>query len=235
VVSQHDLDKGVGLGIGSAKQYRLIRYGINTPDFLNRKSSVRAEFGIDLSDCLVVNISCFKPQKSCLDYIRLVKETVKQNSRVKFLLVGDGAMRPQIEQAVRSGGLADVVRLTGWRRDIPDILAASDILVLTSLWEGLPIVVLEAMAAGLPIVATDTGGVNEVVSNGKTGFLAAPQDVVELTRKLVFLVSNPQERKAMGKAASDFLGRAYRQEIMQQDTAALYRQLWESKNNTNSN
>ena len=225
VVSQHDLDRGLAYKIGNAKQYTLIRYGIDSKEFLNRAQRVREEFGIDSADCLVTNISCFKPQKACLNYIRLVKLVAKRLVGVKFLLVGDGQMRPEIEKAIHASQLEDKVKLIGWRRDIPEILAASDIFVLTSLWEGLPIAVLEAMAAALPIVATDTGGIGEVVIEGKTGFLAAPGDVSTLAMRLVFLIENRQARQAMGVAGRESLGSIYRQETMQEDIKTLYQNL----------
>ena len=225
VVSQHDLDRGLLQRIGTAKQYVLIRYGIDVQEFLDRSPCAREEFGIEAADCLVTNISCFKPQKACLDYIRLVELVAKRIAGVKFILVGDGVMRPEIQEAIQAKQLGKIVKLTGWRRDIPEILAASDIFVLTSLWEGLPIVVLEAMASGLPVVATDTGGIREVVIDGKTGFLVTPGDISALVARIIFLIENRQARLDMGRAARESLSSTYAQEKMQDAVSGLYKGL----------
>jgi glycosyltransferase involved in cell wall biosynthesis len=81
----------------------------------------------------------------------------------RFVLIGDGAMRPRIEALIHEKGLQDKVRLAGWRRDVPRAMGSFDLLLLTSRWEGLPRVMLEAASAGLPIVATRVGGVEEAV------------------------------------------------------------------------
>ena len=222
VVSQHDLSKGLMHKIGRSSAYALVRYGIVPDDFRNHPTHLRRELKISDEDCVITNISCFKLQKACLDYIRVAQIVEKQVPGVKFILVGDGVMRPQIEELIRIKNLQNTVRLMGWRRDIPDILAASDVFVLTSLWEGLPIVVLEAMASSLPVVATNTGGISEVVREGKTGFLTVLGDVPALAEKIVFLVKNSQARKAMGRYAGGSLGEEYREQAMTKSIEELY-------------
>ena len=94
--------------------------------------------------------------------------------------------------------------------------------VLTSLWEGLPIAVLEAMAANLPVIATDTGGVAEVVINGKTGFLTKKGDVKSLSEKLLIMLKNKELRKQMGQAARVCLRSEFTVENMVKTTQELY-------------
>ena len=112
--------------------------------------------------------------------------------------------------------------LTGWRDDVPRILSAIDIFVLTSLWEGLPISVLEAMATSLPVIATNTGGVAEVILEGKTGFLCVPGDVNQMAKKLTKLLEEEKLRSKIGQDAKDSLGNDFLIENMVRNTESLY-------------
>jgi glycosyltransferase involved in cell wall biosynthesis len=95
--------------------------------------------------------------------------------------------------------------LLGWRRDIPEILAATDIFVLTSLWEGLPRVLPQAMAMGIPIVATSVDGTPEAVINGMNGFLVEPRDVEAMAEKIVYLLDHSEEATTMGNRGKEMV------------------------------
>ncbi len=97
--------------------------------------------------------------------------------------------------------LAGRFHLLGWQRDIPSLLHASDILVLTSRWEGLPRVIPQAMCAGLPVVVTRADGSPEAVRQGQTGFVFEPGDIAGIAEKTVSLLENPEQAQRMGKAA----------------------------------
>jgi glycosyltransferase involved in cell wall biosynthesis len=144
-------------------------------------------------------IACFKPQKAPLDFVHVAGLVKKEIPQVRFLLVGDGVLRGDIEQARRESGLEKDLILTGWRRDIPEILNASDCLVLTSLWEGLPRVFPQAMCLGLPIVATRVDGAIDVINDGVNGFLLLPRDVEGMAQKVIYLFKNPERAKEMGE------------------------------------
>ncbi|MFC1658850.1 glycosyltransferase, partial [Candidatus Omnitrophota bacterium] len=108
---------------------------------------------------------------------------------------------------------------------IPRILSAIDIFVLTSLWEGLPVSVLEAMAASRPVLATDTGGISEVIIQGKTGFLIPLGDINRMAERLIELLKNENLRKRIGQEASGFLGDHFTIENMSTGTENLYADL----------
>ena len=146
VVSNYDLEKGLKGHIGDIDKYILIRYGIDYSEFDNQDRSLRQEFGVKECEPLVGNISCFKPQKSVQDFIKAAFLMNRILPEAKFVLVGDGRLRKRVERLIKKYNLEGKVILTGWRNDIPRILSAIDALVLTSLWEGLPICVLEAMS-----------------------------------------------------------------------------------------
>jgi len=150
-------------------------------------------------------VACFKPQKAPLDFIRLAFLINQALPAVKFILAGDGVLRGDIQLLINKLNLRDIVILTGWRRDIHNILSALDIFVLTSLWEGLPITVLEAIVSSVPVLGTNTGGIAEVIIDGKTGFLSAPGDIQEMFKKLSVLLKDSEFRKQIaGQARNNF-------------------------------
>lgn len=124
------------------------------------------------------------------------------------LIVGDGPDRPQVESELVRLRLANAVRLLGERTDVPELLAGSDVFVLSSASEGLPLSVAEAMAAGLPVVASAVGGVPELVVDGETGFLVPPGEPERLAEAVEPLLSDPALRRQMGRS-----GRARAEEL----------------------
>jgi glycosyltransferase involved in cell wall biosynthesis len=148
---------------------------------------------------------------------------------VKALVVGDGELRPSLEQRTQALRLSDSVIFTGTRRDVPEILALLDVFVLPSLWEGLPIALLEAMAAGLPVVATRVGGVPEVVVDGETGLLVPPRDPDALSEAILTLLQDPDLRQKMGQAGQERVREYFSVERMVEETEALYERLLAEK------
>jgi glycosyltransferase involved in cell wall biosynthesis len=114
--------------------------------------------------------------------------------------VGDGPDRPQLAAEIRRLELEDSVELAGERSDVPELLAASDVFVLSSRSEGLPVSVLEAMAAELPVVASAVGGLAELIENGVTGVLVPAGDERALAEALGRLVKDPGRRRSLGAA-----------------------------------
>lgn len=225
VVSQWDKRKAGQQLSGRQDKFRLIRYAINAEEFRDEAGGIRVrnEFGLSEADLIVGMVACFKPQKSPLDFIKLAGVTAKDFPNAKFILVGDGVLRKKISALINKLNLKGRVILTGWRDDVASILSCLDVFVLTSLWEGLPIAVLEAMAAGLPVIATDTGGVSEVVLDGKTGYLVKPHDIRALQKSLEELLMKPYLREEFGRLASLSLGSdEYSSDNLLKNTTQLY-------------
>ncbi len=225
VVSEHDRAKGLSHRIGDPVQYRRISYGINPDDFLSKDNGAKKGLGLKDTDLAVGMVACFKPQKSPQDFVRLASIMTKKLARLKFILVGDGTLRSGVEKLIRQFDLKDDVILTGWRKDVCDILPALDVLVLTSLWEGVPVCVLEAMAAQKPVVATDTGGVAEIVRDGLTGYLVKPHDMAHMAERLRHLLEDEHLRRDMGSSAKKSLGEDFTVSNMSKNTEALYEEL----------
>lgn len=144
---------------------------------------------------------------------------------VKFILVGDGLLRGQIERLIDKLELKDNVVLAGWHRDIPGIMSILDIFVLSSLWEGLPVVFLEAMARGLPIVATAVDGNCELVKEGINGFLTPPQDYRLLAQKIITLLREKEQARKMGQEAQRMITGSFDLNCMVDRIENVYDQL----------
>jgi len=225
VVSLHDKQKGLKNCIGNEEKYALIRYGIDYAEFGRREKNIREELGINATDLVVGMISSFKAQKSPQDFIKLALGVNQILPNVRFILVGDGVLRKSIERLIRKFTLQQHIILTGWRRDIPDILSAADVFVLTSLWEGLPVAALEALASAKPVVATYTGGISEVIVEGENGFLVSPTDMQGMCKKLTILLRNSGLRKAMSENAKEALTSDFLADTMVEKTQDLYKDL----------
>jgi glycosyltransferase involved in cell wall biosynthesis len=130
---------------------------------------------------------------------------IGNESSAVCLVAGDGPLRPNLQALAHQLGLRDQVRFLGFRPDLPAVMAAADLLVLSSRWEGCPMVVLEAMALGLPIVATSVGGVPELITDGETGLLVPPENPLALGQAVLRLLSNRELAVRLGQAARERL------------------------------
>lgn len=222
VVSEHDKQKGLNCQIGNKAQYHLVRYGIEKTRFETHDRLIRKELGIHDQVPIVGTIACLKPQKAPEDFVQLAFLAQQALPEARFLLIGDGELRGKIEKKISELGLNFRIILTGWRRDIPRLLSAMDVFVLTSLWEGLPIAVLEAMAAGVPVIATHTGGVAEVVRDGKEGFLVPCHDISFMLKRVVELLGNTDLREQIARDSKNRLDERFSVEMMIKNSEFLY-------------
>ena len=207
----------------------VVRCGIDVEAFRRPRTdpkAVRESLAIPDDHRVVLSLSCLKPQKDPETYVRVAAQVLKERPQTTFLLAGDGELRPVVEGLCRDLGLGRSFRLLGWRRDVADLLHASDLLVLTSLWEGLPQVFAQAMAAGLPIVATAVDGAAEAVAHGDNGLLAPAGNVIELAHDILGLLANDARRRAMGARGRERV-EAFSREQMLEDLDRFYREIAE--------
>ena len=202
VVSYANAEKGEKSGVFRRGDWVLCRDAISVAEFMASKPIRRrlAEWGIPQDKVVVGMVACFKPQKAPLDFVEVVARVVQQTERAHFVMAGDGELRPAIETRIRELGIGRHITLLGWQNDMPEIYRNLDVVVLTSLWEGLPCVFSEAMAVGLPVVATNVDGAREAIVDGDNGFLHAPHDVEGLARSVLKLVAEPELRRKMGES-----------------------------------
>ena len=191
--------------------------------------ALRREWGIDTDGMVAGTVARLGAEKGHTFLLEAVAKVQNCLPQAKFLFVGDGPMRPQLEDRARILGVADSIIFAGLRHDIPTILSLFDLFVLPSLWEGLPMAVLEAMAAGLPVVATAVGGTPEVVLDGITGLLVPPRDPQALAEGILRLLRDPDLRQRMGGAGRERVAAHFSVEQMVQRTEKLYEQLLAEK------
>jgi glycosyltransferase involved in cell wall biosynthesis len=147
-----------------------------------------------------------------------------------LLLVGRGALQTETEALVQELGLGRNVRFLGVRDDIPELMRAADGYVMSSAWEGMPIVLLEAAAAGLPVVTTRVGGNHEVVLEGETGFLVPPRDSDALGAAMLRLIESPEaRRRSMGERGREHVRLHYDLGRIVDRWEELYREVWARK------
>ena len=228
VVTKKDIEKGLKEGIGKVEQYHLIRSSVPLDEFDPAKVdriAVRRELGIPAEAFVIGNLGRFSAQKNPLDWVCVAGEVGRRHPEVYFLLVGDGPMRSQVETALAAEGISERTLLTGLRRDAAHMLAAMDVFVLTSLWEGLPRVIPQAMLMGLPIVANRADGTIEAITDGQTGFLCSPGDIAQMSKRISELIENAEQRRSMGHLGQEYARREFDLHQMITQIEALYREL----------
>ena len=202
-VAQADIEEGVALGLFPRGRATLVRSGIEVARFSGAgldRAAKRRELGLDPARPLAGMVGNFKPQKNPVDFVRLAALVAERVPQAQFLLAGDGPLRAEVEVEIARRGLGGSLRLLGWRRDAHEIIPCLDVLVLTSLWEGLPRVFPQAMAAGVPVVAYRVDGAPEAVADGVSGHLVEPGDLAGAAAHVAALLLEPGRAAAMGAA-----------------------------------
>ena len=187
------------------KQCRVIPNGIPTNEYAQPRISRndwRASAGFGQDDVLFACVARFASQKNHSLLLKAFAKGPASNPCAHLVLVGEGELREKLEEQAKNLGLAKQIHFLGLRTDVPDVLSAADAFVLSSDYEGNPLSVMEAMASGLPIVSTAVGGVPDLFTNGKEGFLHEAGNVEEFAGSMTFLLENPARRKSMGAMAA---------------------------------
>jgi len=147
----------------------------------------------------------------------------KKYRDIKLLVLGEGKDKNKLEVQIRDFNLEKNIFLLGRKENVSDHLNASDVFVMPSLWEGLPLALLEAMICGLPVVATNVGGVPEVITDGKNGFLVEPKNSLILAKKIEYLLNlEPERRKKMGLEGKKIVEEKFSLEKMVKNYENLY-------------
>jgi glycosyltransferase involved in cell wall biosynthesis len=187
------------------------------------RDAVRRELGVDASQPLVIAVGRLHPQKS-YDDLLLAFARVDPGRRAQFRIVGRGGQRTAIEAGIARLGLGDRVQLLGLRRDVPRLLAASDVFASAAGWEGLPVAILEAMAAGLPIVATAVGDVPRVVDES-CGTLVPAGQPDQLGVALDRILADPALQRRQGEAGRLRVSRHFGTHAWSSRLIELYREM----------
>jgi glycosyltransferase involved in cell wall biosynthesis len=226
-VTPVDIDAGLARRVGARGQYLTVRSGIEFDRFgqvTAGRGELRDTLGVPRGAVVVASIGRLSPQKAPLDFVNAARLVLDREPATHFLMVGDGPLRPQVEARIAGLGMTERFTLTGLRRDVPELMAAADVFVLCSLWEGLPRVLPQAMATGLPIAATRVDGNAEAVVDGVNGLLSPPGDVPALGASLLRLVRDPSLRRELGENGRR-MAPEFSASKMADDLARLYDEL----------
>ena len=223
-VSETDRRRGIEIGLFPPEKATVIRAAIDIGRFNAAidGEAVRERLGVPIGVPMVTQIGNFKPQKAPLDFVRVAAAIHPTHPDAWFVMVGDGPLREPAERLARELGVADRMVFSGWWNDVPGLLAATTVSVLTSRHEGLPCSVVESLAAGVPVVATAVDGTVEVVRSGDNGLLAPAGDITGLAQSIGRLLADPGLRARMAAAAREGL-EAFDRDLMVRQQEDLYR------------
>ncbi|MEN6371391.1 MAG: glycosyltransferase family 4 protein [Armatimonadota bacterium] len=231
-VSEADCELVKSLGFGSPSKYSVIRNGIDCSVFRESHGSpARESLGAASDDVVITSISRFAFPKGNRYLIEAIPAVIAGHPNALFLLVGDGEDEEEMRELAFSKLRLpkDRARFLGRRTDICGILAASDVFVMPSLWEGLPIALIEAMAAGVPQVASDVDGIREVTVNGETGRLVPPMDAKKLAETLSWMIESTGKRAEYSKNSVRRANEYFDAAAMADAIAALYSDIADRK------
>jgi len=187
-------------------------------------ASFRDSLGIRDNELLIATVASLTPKKGHKYFLDSVADIVKTYKNIKCLIVGDGPLRKELEEYVKTLSLDYYIIFTGIRNDIPNLLRAADIFVLPSLIEGLGIAAIEAMASGIPVVATNVGGLSEVVKDGISGILVPPKDSEALSGAIMSLLKDSQAAKQMGDEGHKISREKFSSKMMIRKIEGLYKE-----------
>lgn len=228
-VSREAVERYVRIGaVPSPSRIRYMPNGMDLQRFApdpDIRAATRRALGVDDGTFLWLAVGRHMEQK---DYPNLLDALVplKDAPGWRVVIVGDGPLAGDTAAGVHARGLGARVDLLGIRNDVPDLMKAADGYVMSSAWEGLPIVLLEAAASGLPMVAMDVGGTAEIVRDGRTGFIVQAKDPDALAAAMTRLAAMPAAQRAvLGRSARQHVASTYGLDAVADNWDALYREL----------
>lgn len=229
-VSPEVRDDLVALGVAPSEQFTVVPLGFDLARFTDdagrakRRSALRQDWGIGADEQVVTLIARLVPIKRVDRFLRVAR-LLAERSEARFVVVGDGELRDELKGSADALALGRRLIWAGFRRDMPDVCFASDVVVLTSDNEGTPVSLIEAQAAAVPVVSTDVGGVRSAVLDQRTGFVTASEDDRAMADAIGGILDDPARAQTVGAG-----GRAHALSIFSMgrlvaELDALYRRL----------
>lgn len=204
----------------------LIYNGIDVERFRQEaaRSDARASLGLG-SAPVVGTVGRLEAEKGHRCFLEAAARIKKEYPDAVFLVVGDGSLAGDLKEQARNLGLEERVVFTGFREDVPQLMAAMDVLVVPSLTEAFGFSLVEGMCLGRPCVASSVGGIKEIAEDGRTALLAAPGDAGETAEKVLYLLRNKSAASEMGERAALEVERRFSARVMTDSITVLYYQI----------
>jgi glycosyltransferase involved in cell wall biosynthesis len=195
----------VGLESGSRRRIEVLPNCIDLDEFESKLSpgEIRRELGLSPRSIVIGALGNLRPEKNLETFLLAARSILDALPSAEFLVIGDGPAADKLKVLAEDLHLSESVHFLGERSDVPDLVGALDILVLSSYSESFPNAVLEAMAMGKPVVSTNVGGIPELVEEGQTGFLVPPRDPTAIADRVLSLCRDSPRRLQMGRAARE--------------------------------
>jgi glycosyltransferase involved in cell wall biosynthesis len=222
----------VDYGVARPEKISVIPLGFDLKPFVDAHPNgggLRRELGLADPVRLVGIIGRIFPIKNHRLFLNAAARVARVDADTRFVVVGDGTLRPAMEAHARALGLGDRVVFTGWRRDLARIYPALDALVVSSDNEGTPVSAVEAMASGCPVVATHVGGLPDLIEDGRTGRLVPPGDPESLASAILDVLGDAEGRRRMGRAARESAAARFGLDRLLNDVERLYDELLAGK------
>jgi glycosyltransferase involved in cell wall biosynthesis len=229
-------DGAIARGIGKPDQHVTIFSGFDTRPFLRIREELGVEdakrsVGLSPEHLVVGKVARLFPHKGHDHFMEAAKLIAARMPRARFLLVGDGILREDLELQARDLGIRDRFVFTGLVKpdSVPALLQAMDVALHTSIREGIARVIPQAAAVGKPVVAFRMDGAPEVIRHGETGFLAVPFDACDVAERVLEILDDEPRRQAMGERARNFVALNFPVEVMVSRINDVYRELAEQR------
>ncbi len=213
-----------------ADKIAVVHYGIDfawlsDDDIEAARHHLRAALGVG-ADALLLGMVCRLVEQKGIPYaLEALRRLRAQYPQAHLVIAGDGEKAAELRRLASALGIADRVHWLGWRSDAADLMAAFDVLLVPSLWEGFGLVLLEAMSRRVPVIASRVSAIPEVIVDGESGILIAPRDVDALTQAIARLLNDRALRKYMGLLGAARLEEHFSVERMISGTLAVYEQV----------
>jgi glycosyltransferase involved in cell wall biosynthesis len=209
--------------VAAAEKIVTILNGIDVGSFdCTSMQEARQKLGLNAGDTLIGVASRLAPKKGLEHMIQAFKQIHEFHPRARLVLLGEGPSQIELERQAQSTGLGDRIHFVGFRRNVPELLAAFDIIAQPSISEGLSLAILEAIAAGKPVVACDIPGNREIITSGVNGILVQPSDPPALAMAFRFLLDDSPYARKLGKTAQADCRKRFSQDRMVRQTLSLY-------------
>ena len=227
-------DKAVAAGVAKREKFVTVYSGMDVEPYLHGdhdRERVRQSFGFRADDLVVGVIARISPLKGHEFIIRAAPDILRRHPNMRLLFVGEGHIRAEMEQLAEEHGVLDRIVFAGLRdyREIPELIAAMDLVVHTSLREGLARVLPQALLSGVPVVSYDVDGAREVVIDGKTGWLVEAESIGPLADAVCEALGDLGHARELASAGRDICRRWYPADVMVDAIAREYEKLFEGE------
>lgn len=225
VAVSEDVKISIEQNIGKNYPVKVILNGVNTQSFIRNRElgfELRQQLNIPQHAIVISTIAVFRFQKRLTEWLQIANTILEREKNIYFIMIGDGILKPEIMKTYQDLGSHPNIIFPGLQENVKPWLSATDIYMMTSIFEGLPIAMLEAMSMECAIVSTNAGGIKEVIEQGKNGLLRDVNDWKLLEEDLKELLSNKQLREKIALEARKRVQEFFSLERMVNELEILY-------------